>query len=173
MSAPHVQAAEVVEPEDYKIGPGDVLEISVWKNPDLTKVITVLPDGKFTFPLLGQILAAGKSVAQLSEELRQRLSRYVPEVDLSVIVTQVNSMIVYVIGRVNNPGRFVIGSNISVMQALAMAGGLNTFAKQGSIKVFREGHPKKYLPFDYDDVSKGNNLAQNILLQRGDLVVVP
>jgi polysaccharide export outer membrane protein len=157
----------------YRIGPGDVVEISVWKNPDLTRTVAVLPDGRISFPLLGPIPAAGKTVTELSADLRRRLSRFAPDVDLSVIVTQVNSMLIYVIGKVQKPGRYMLNTNITVMQALAIAGGLNPFAKSGDIKIFRQGHSDKYLPFDYDEVSKGKKFKQNILLRRGDLVVVP
>jgi polysaccharide export outer membrane protein len=121
---------------DYVIGPGDVLDISVWKEQALTKLVTVLPDGKISFPLVGPITAGGKTLDQLSKELEKRLSRFVPDLNLSVLVHQVNSMMVYVIGRVTKPGRFVLNSNIDVMQALAMAGGLTPFAEQGNVKIF-------------------------------------
>jgi polysaccharide export outer membrane protein len=168
-------AAEATKSRDpgYRIGPGDVVEISVWKNPDLTRTVTVLPDGRISFPLLGPIPAAGKTVRALSVDLRKRLSRYAPDVDLSVIVVQVNSMLIYVIGKVQKPGRYVLNTNVTVMQALAIAGGLTPFAKSGQIKIFREGHGDKYLLFNYDEVSKGKKFKQNIFLRRGDLVVVP
>jgi polysaccharide export outer membrane protein len=159
---------------DYIIGPGDVLDISVWKDEALSKLVTVLPDGRIAFPLIGEVTAGGKTLAQLSKELRTKLSRYVPDLDLSVIVHQVNSMMVYVIGRVNNPGRFLINSSVSVLQALAMAGGLNPFAKRSKIKILRnQGGQTKIFDFDYDDVSKGETLEQNIVLKRGDVIVVP
>ncbi len=159
---------------DYIIGPGDVLDISVWKDEALTKLVTVLPDGRISFPLIGEVTAGGKTLAQLSRELKGKLSRYVPDLDLSVIVYQVNSMMVYVVGRVNNPGRFVMNSNVNVLQALAMAGGLNPFAKRSKIKIFRnQGSQTKIFDFDFDDVSKGEMLEQNIMLKRGDVIVVP
>ncbi|MFZ1986885.1 MAG: polysaccharide biosynthesis/export family protein [Desulfatitalea sp.] len=176
LSAGTALAAEVKTPAvgDYLIGPGDVLDIAVWKNADLTKMVTVLPDGKISFPLVGPMTAADKTVSQLSTELRDRLTRYVPDVDLSIIVVKVNSQIIYVIGRVNDPGRFELNTNVTVMQALAMAGGLNPFAKKGDIKIFRKGLADPgYFKFDYDDVSTGVNLAQDIWLKRGDLIVVP
>jgi polysaccharide export outer membrane protein len=176
MAMPVWAASEkaVLPSADYIIGPGDVLDISVWKDEALTKLVTVLPDGRISFPLIGEVTAAGKTLAQLSKELKAKLSRYVPDLDLSVIVQQVNSMMVYVIGRVNNPGRFVMNSNVNVLQALAMAGGLNPFAKRGKIKVFRSvGIQTKIFDFDYDDVSKGEMLEQNIVLERGDVIVVP
>ena len=159
---------------NYVIGPGDILEISVWKDEALTKVVTVLPDGKITFPLIGEVVAGGKTVAQLKAELEKKIYRFAPGVDMSLLVQQVNSMLVYVIGRVNNPGRFVLNGNINALQALSMAGGLNPFAKRGSIKIFREtSEGTMILRFDYDEVAKGKNLEQNIRLHRGDVIVVP
>jgi polysaccharide export outer membrane protein len=167
-------AAATAMPSDYVIGPGDVLDISVWKNEELTKLVTVLPDGRISFPLIGRVAAGGKTVDQLSAELRQKLTRYVPDIELSVIVHQVNSMLIYVIGKVNNPGRFVVNADVNVLQALAMAGGLNPFAKSGKIKIFRQAADgTRIFDFDYDDVSKGERLELNIMLQRGDVVVVP
>jgi polysaccharide export outer membrane protein len=163
-----------IKKEDYVIGPGDVLEISVWKEEALTKLVTVLPDGKISFPLIGQTIAGGKTLAKLRTELEKKLSRFVPDLTLSVGVHQVNSMMVYVIGRVNRPGNFALNTNINVLQALSMAGGLNPFAKRSKIKIFRkEDGLDKTFDFDYDDVSKGENLEQNIWLERGDIVVVP
>jgi len=159
---------------DYIIGPGDILDISVWKDEALTKLVTVLPDGKISFPLIGEVTAGGKTLADLREELEKKLSRYVPDISLSVVVTRINSMIVYVVGRVNNPGMFGINTNVTVLKALAMAGGLNPFAKRSKIKIFREtGGQTRILSFDYDDVINGEDLGQNIQLQRGDTVVVP
>jgi polysaccharide export outer membrane protein len=159
---------------DYIIGPGDVLDISVWKDEALTKLVTVLPDGKITFPLIGEAKAGGKTVAQLKEELEKKLNRYAPGVDLSLLVQQVNSMLIYVIGRVNNPGRFVLNANVDVLQALSMAGGLNPFAKRGKVKIYRKTpRGTEIFNFDYDDVTGGKNLEQNIMLKRGDVIVVP
>jgi polysaccharide export outer membrane protein len=169
-----VDEAPVVPTDDYVLGPGDVLDISVWKDDALSKLVTVLPDGKISFPLIGEVIAGGKSIGQLRIELKKSLSRYVPDLNLSVVVTQINSMLVYVIGRVNSPGRFALNTKINVLQALAIAGGLNPFAKRGKIKIFREEkNGTQIFPFDYDDVTKGNDLRQNIRLRRGDVVVVP
>ncbi len=159
---------------DYVIGPGDVLDISVWKDTELSKLVTVLPDGKIFFPLIGEVQAGGRTVAELTGELKQKLTRYVPDVILSVVVHQVNSMLIYVIGKVNNPGRFVLNTDVNVLQALAMAGGLNPFAKSGDIKVFRQiGEGTRIYNFDYDDVSRGRDLSSNIRLVRGVVIVVP
>jgi polysaccharide export outer membrane protein len=159
--------------DDFRIGPGDVLEIAEWKNPDLTKQVIVLPDGKFSFPLVGEIQAQGKTVAQLKKEISDKLLPYVPAPNLSVVVNQVNSELVYVIGKVNKPGRFLLNSNINVLQALALAGGLNSFAKRDQISVFRDkGGKTEIFTFDYDAVTAGENLGQNVYLMRGDVVVV-
>jgi polysaccharide export outer membrane protein len=172
LNAAGAQATGAVS--DYVIGPGDMLNISVWKDESLTRQVVVLPDGRIAFPLIGQLTAAGRSLAEVTREMEQKLERFAPGVTLSVVVQQVNSLMIYVIGRVNNPGRFVLNSDINVMQALAMAGGLNPFAKRGDIKVFREvGKATEIINFDYDKVSSGEQVQQNIRLRRGDVIVVP
>jgi len=159
---------------DYVIGPGDLLDISVWKDEALTRTSVVLPDGKISFPLIGEVVAGGKTLAQLKQELEQKLARFVPDMVLSVEVKQCNSMLIYVIGRVNAPGRFVLNANVNVLQALAMAGGLNPFAKKDSIKIFRhEGENTVIIPFRYSQVADGEHLEQNIWLRQGDLILVP
>jgi polysaccharide export outer membrane protein len=160
--------------EDYIIGSGDVLDISVWQNTELTKLIIVLPDGKISFPLIGDLMAAGKTVAQLKKELEEKIIRFVPDPVLSVLVNQVSSMHIYVIGRVNRPDRFVLNTNINVLQALSLAGGLTPFAERNKIKIYRgEKDNTQIFKFSYDDFVKGNNLTQNIRLKRGDVIVVP
>lgn len=160
--------------EDYLIGPGDVLVISVWKDEALTRECVVRPDGYISFPLVGDIQTADKTPFQLRTELAKKLERYVPRVVLSVEVKQINSLIIYVVGKVNAPGRFIMNSNVDVLQAIATAGGLNIFAKRSKIKVFREGKNETTIfPFEYDEVVDGKRLGQNIRLKRGDVVVVP
>jgi polysaccharide export outer membrane protein len=174
--APPVNPAgePMVTSGSYIIGPGDLLEVSVWKDESLTRAVVVLPDGRISFPLIGQIEVAGKTLAQLKKELEGKLVRYVPDAILTLDVKQVNSLIIYVLGRVNNPGRFVLNTNVNVMQALATAGGLNPFAKRGRITIFRhEGEKTSLFKFDYDDVANGNSLEKNIQLKRGDVIVVP
>ena len=160
--------------QDYIIGPGDIIGISVWNNEALTRQVTVLPDGKIHFPLIGEVVVGGKTLVDLEKELKQRIGEFVPTPDLTVMVQQVNSMLIYVIGKVNRPGMFALTTNINVLQALTMAGGLNAFAKRNKIKIFRKEKDKTViLPFEYDDVTDGENLEQNIELKRGDVVVVP
>jgi polysaccharide export outer membrane protein len=171
-SAPSPAAASVEQ--SYRIGPGDVLDVSVWKDEALTRSCVVRPDGFISFPLIGDVPVSGKTVFGLKSEMEDKLRRFVPEVVLYLDVKQVNSLIIYVIGKVNNPGRFTLGVDVDVLQALATAGGLNVFAKGGKIKIFRLGKNETTIfPFDYDAVVDGKHLEQNIYLKRGDVVVVP
>lgn len=158
----------------YLLGPEDVLEISVWKDTELTKEVVVQPDGYFSFPLVGQVLARGRSVAQVQEELRQKLAEYISSPVVTVLLRKVQSYTVYVVGKVNRPGAFVLGREVNVMQALSMAGGMTPFASSGNILILRvEKGEQQKIPFDYDDVAKGKNLVQNIELKSGDVVVIP
>lgn len=171
-----VNAPVAAVDSNYPIGPGDILGISVWKDEALTKDVVVLPDGVISFPLLGLVHVAGKTVAQLKADLEEKIQQFVSEPVVNVEVKQVNSMVVFVIGRVNLPGagRLVLNSNMNVLQALAMAGGLNPFAKRNSIKVFRkEGDKTLIFRFHYDDVVEGERLEENIQLKRYDIIVVP
>jgi polysaccharide export outer membrane protein len=159
---------------DYIIGPGDQIGISVWRDENLTRTVVVLPDGKINFPLIGEVVAGGKTVSQLKQELEKRLARYVSDTGMTVEVKQSNSMIIFVIGRVNVPGRQMLLANTNVLQALAMVGGLNPFADKGKIKIFRQEAGKTVVfNFDYDDVSEGRHLETNIDLKRGDVIIVP
>ena len=173
--APAPVAAPSAVPETgYRIGPGDVLNIEVWKDPVLTRLVTVLPDGKIAFPLIGEIVAEGKTVSQLKKEIEGRLARYVQDAVITVEVRQMSSLQIYVLGRVNAPGRTILSANVNVLQALAIAGGPNAFANRSRIRIFRqEGEKTLILPFDYDDVTAGKNMESNILLRRGDVVFVP
>jgi polysaccharide export outer membrane protein len=146
----------------------------LWRDDALTKQVVVLPDGKISYPLIGEIIAGGRTIGDLKNEIADKLVPYVPEPVLNIEVKQVNSMILYVIGRVNSPGRFVLNANVNVLQALSIAGGLNPFAKRSKIKIFRkQGDQTKAFPFNYDEVVDGEKLSQNITLQRGDVIVVP
>jgi polysaccharide export outer membrane protein len=165
---------EALPSTDYTIGPGDVIGISVWKDESLTRTVVVLPDGKITFPLVGDLAAGGKTVAGLKKELETGLARYVADTNVTVEVKQSNSMIVYIIGRVNAPGRQVLVANTNVLQALAMAGGTNPFAKKSKVKIFRQEDGKTVMfPFDYNEVANGRHLEMNIELKRGDVIIVP
>ena len=167
-------AAAAAEADGYHIGAGDVLTIDVWKNADLTRTVQVLPDGRISFPLIGQLMVNDLTVAQLTRILQGKIAPFLSEPQISVAVEKTNSMVVYVIGRVNRPDRFLLSGNINVLQALAMAGGLTPFAKRSDIKVFREEKEgTKIFPFDYDAVTEDKALTQNIQLRRGDVIVAP
>jgi polysaccharide export outer membrane protein len=158
----------------YRIGPGDVLEISVWKDPNLSRNVVVPPDGIIAFPLIEGINVNGLAVADLRKIVTQKLSEFVPDATVTIILLEINSLKAYVIGKVNNPGEFPINMDTSVMQILAKAEGLNAFASKGGIKILRhKGNKIIKIPFDYGEVEKGKHLEQNILLQSGDVVVVP
>jgi polysaccharide biosynthesis/export protein len=170
-------AAAEVAPQDqekYLLGPEDVIEVSVWKEPDMTKQLVVQPDGKVYYPLVGEIRAAGKTVKQLQEEISKRLEKFVTDAAVTVILLKTQYYKIFVTGRVNKPGEFLVGRPTTVLQAISMAGGLTPFAAPRSIKVVRKigGQDEVHL-FDYKDVSKGHLLGQNIILQPGDVVVVP
>jgi polysaccharide export outer membrane protein len=165
-------AASAADPS-YEIGPEDVLEIAVWREEGLKKEVLVRPDGGISFPLIGEVAAAGKTVEALRTELVERLERYIPEPTVSIAVLRVAGRI-YVIGRVNKPGDFPVGRNVDVLQALSMAGGLTPFAAENGIKIVRRlGEGQVTLPFEYARVVRGEKLEQNVLLRRGDVVVVP
>lgn len=160
-------------PANYVVDAGDVLEISVWKDEGLNKQVLVRPDGGITFPLVGEIHAGGLTVAQIGEEITRRLSEYLSDPAVNVALITVNQKI-YVVGKVTKPGEFIVPARVDVMQALSMAGGPAPFADTDDIKVIRrENGSTQTFPFDYDAVSQGEDLEQNIQLKRGDVVVVP
>ncbi|MCX5893744.1 MAG: polysaccharide biosynthesis/export family protein [Deltaproteobacteria bacterium] len=175
-SNPQAEAALVakVAQETYQLGPEDAIEISVWKEPELTKQLIVRPDGKITYPLVGEIQAAGRNVKQLQEEVAKSLTKYVTDANVTVILLKTQYYKIYVTGKVNKPGDFVLGRPTDVIQAIAMAGGLTPFASPKSIVVLRRvGGTDVIYPFNYNDVSKGKSLEQNRTLLPGDVVVVP
>jgi polysaccharide export outer membrane protein len=160
--------------EGYELHPGDVLQVVVWKEPDLQAEVLIRPDGGMTFPLAGELHAAGHTVEELTRTLQQRIRRYVPEAVVTVAVKAAGGSQVFVIGKVNHPGQFPLSGPLDVMQALSLAGGSTSFADTNGIRILRrnEGHQTS-IPFRYGDVLRGHNLEQNILLQSGDTVVVP
>ena len=165
---------QVVSGGEYEIGPEDLLDISVWKEKDLQKEVLVRPDGWITFPLVGNIEAKGKTALQLQEEITQWLKQYIPNPVVSVSVKKIAGYKVFVIGRVNKPGDYVVGRYIDVLQALSLAGGLTPFAEEGNIKIVRKQNGKEtILRFNYAEVKKGRRLEQNITLQSGDVIIVP
>ena len=164
----------LAEEKGYHIGPGDVIEISVWKDPELSRNLVVPPDGIISFPLIGSIDVIPMTVPELRKIVTQKLSEFIPDATVTVMLMQINSLKAFVIGKVNEPGEFPIDLETNVMQILAKAGGLNPFASRGNIKILRQKDNKIIeIPFDYGEVEKGKNLQQNIILKTGDVVVVP
>ena len=158
----------------FYLGPGDVLEISVWKDEALTKEVVVRPDGMISFPLIGQIRAAGRPVEKLQTEVQRRISRYLPDAPVTVLVAKIGSPRIYVVGKVRQPGVYVMGHYLRVMQALAMAGGTTTFADRDDIMIIREEKGRQIImKFNYDKVASGRDLHKNITLKPGDTIVVP
>ena len=158
----------------YEVQPSDVLQVSVWREPELTQQVIVRPDGAFSFPLVGEVNAVGKTVEELRRELVQQLSRVIPDVVVTVAVTEIKGNKVYVIGQVNQPGEFIVNPRVDVMQALSLAGGTTAFASPSEIFVLRrDDGQQRRLPFNKDAVLRGRDLEQTVLLRSGDVVVVP
>jgi len=169
-------ASEVSAPdqERYRLGPEDVIEVSVWKEPDMTKTLIVQPDGKIFYPLIGEVRAVGKTVKELQEEISKRLEKFVTDAAVTVILLKTQHYKFFVTGKVNKPGEYLAGRPVSVLQAIAIAGGLSPFASPKNIKVVRKrGGMDEVYPFNYKDVSKGLLMSQDIILEPGDVVVVP
>jgi polysaccharide biosynthesis/export protein len=172
-SDPPKKAAATADP-NYVIGAQDVLDVSVWKEPDVSRVVPVRPDGKISLPLLNDVQAAGLTPSQLAAQITDSLKKYVTTPQVTVIVTTINSQRVYILGEVTRPGAYPILPGMSVLQALSSAGGFTQYARVKSIFVrrFENGKEVKY-PFNYKDVINGKKPEQEILLKAGDTIVVP
>jgi len=158
----------------YKLAAEDVLHISVWKEEGLQQDVLIRPDGKISFPLVGAIEAGGKTAEEVRLEITTKLIKFIPDPVVTVSIVKVSGNKIYVIGKVNRPGEFVVGRYIDVMQALALAGGVTPYASTSNIKVLRRNNGnQEVFKFEYNDVKNGENLEQNIVLQAGDSVVVP
>ncbi len=158
----------------YRLGPGDVLEISVWNDEALHREVRVRPDGRISFPLIGDVQAYGLTVNQLKTELEKLMDDYVPGVPITVILRSLGYPRIYIVGKVAQPGPFMMDSELTVIQALAMAGGLTTFAGKSNILILRrQGQEQEILEFNYNDLERGRNLGQNIVLLPGDTIIVP
>ena len=167
-------AAQATEGTAYVLQPGDVVNVSVWREPDLDRTLLVRPDGGISFPLAGELQAAGNSVAQLSDTLAVKLSQFIPSPVVTVTLQENLGNRIYVTGRVNKPGVYLVNQDVNVLQALAIAGGLTPFAERRNIKILRqENGVERAIPFNYKQVQRGEQLRQNIVLQPGDTVLVP
>lgn len=161
-------------PSPYLIQPGDILEISVWREDYLEREVSVQPDGMISFPLVGVLRAAGGGVLELQKKVAKRLAQYMPDPVVTVAIKEIRGNRIYVIGQVQRPGQFIMNPTIDVVQALALAGGTTPFASLNDIKILRRtGEHLTAIKFRYGDVEKGRNLQQNIILQSGDVIIVP
>ena len=173
-SHPMSEAQHAIVEASYLVQPGDTLAISVWKETELQGDVLVRPDGGLNFPLAGEIAASGRTVDEIRKAVQERIAKYIPEPVVTVIVKKADGSQIFVVGKVNRPGNFPLIRPVDVMQALSMAGGATPFADVNSIRVLRRaGDRQQAFRFRYDDVRRGRDLGQNILLHSGDTVVVP
>lgn len=169
------QSPANAETNTYLLNPGDVIDISVWREEELSKPAIVTPDGMISFPLAGTIEASGKSTIEVANELSKRLSKYIPDLQLTVSIQALSGNRIYILGKVNRPGEYPVSRYVDVVQALSIAGGTSTYAALNKIKILRrdENGKQRAIRFEYGDIEKGKNLEQNIILKAGDTVVVP
>lgn len=179
VSLPHELAQEkssLIVTTDYMLGPEDVLEITVWRNVDLSKTVTVRPDGRISLPLIGDVSAVGKTTVQLADEISGKLKEYKENPQVTILVKEVNSYAIYVLGEVAHPGKFPLKSKTTLLQAVTVAGGFTPTAARNKIVVFRfakDGAGQVKLKASYDDIVLRDGSNQNIELKPGDQIVVP
>jgi polysaccharide export outer membrane protein len=169
-----VAPSGLVTPDDYVIGPDDTLSVLFWRDKDMSAEVEVRPDGKISLPVINEIVAAGLTAEQLRARITEAASKFVTDPNVSVVVKGIHSRKVFITGMVGKPGDYSIPGRTTVLQLIAMAGGLHEFADAKNITINRteNGHQLS-LRFNYKDVSKGKNLRQNIELKPGDTVIVP
>ena len=159
---------------NYMIGPQDVVDISVWKEPDLSRTVPVRPDGKISLPLLNDIQAAGLTPGQLGAQIALNLTKYVTNPQVTVIISQINSQRIYILGEVARAGSYTLLPDMTILQALSDAGGFTAFANSKKIYVLRQDNGKQQkIPFNYKDVITGKNPSQNVAVKAGDTIIVP
>ena len=172
--SPTSSAKPATRDKNYIIGPEDVLDIDVWKQPNLSRTVPVRPDGKISLPLLGDIQAAGVTPTELGTSIQKMVQKYVSNPQVTVIVTAINSQRIYVLGERNRPGAEQLFPNMTPLQALSAAGGFTQFAKRNQVYVLRrEGSKEKRYRFDYKAALQGDPSRQTIILQPGDTIIVP
>jgi polysaccharide export outer membrane protein len=169
------RSAHAADDASYQIQPGDVLQVSVWKETELQAEVLVRPDGGMSFPLAGDLHVEGLTTAQVSQELGNRIQKYIPDPVVTVATKAIGGNHVYVVGKVNRPGEYPFSRPVDVMQALSLAGGATPFAALADIRILRRDAAGKQIaiPFDYTDIEDGKRLEKNIQLKSGDTVVVP
>ncbi|MEQ1656037.1 MAG: polysaccharide biosynthesis/export family protein [Nitrospira sp.] len=174
--ATHNDKYSLIVTADYEIGPEDVLDITVWKNADLSKSVQVRPDGKISLPLVGDVSAVGRTTSQLTEEISARLGSFMETPTVSIVVSQVNSYAIYVLGEVVKPGKYPLKSKTTLLQAVTLASGFTPVAARNKIVIFRfgkDGEGLQKIKASYDDIVLRDGSAQNIELKPGDQIVVP
>jgi polysaccharide export outer membrane protein len=168
------QMGAVPTDPNYVIGPQDIVDISVWKEPDLSRSVPVRPDGKISLPLLNDVQAAGRTPVQLGEQIASNLTKYMTNPQVTVIVSQINSQRIYLLGEVTRAGSYTLLPDMTVLQALSDAGGFTAFANSKKVYVLRLDNGKQQkIPFNYKDVISGKDPSQNIALKPGDTIIVP
>jgi len=175
-AAKAIEESSLVVTSDYTIGPEDVLEITVWRNTDLSKVVSVRPDGRISLPLIGDVGAAGKTVVQLAEAISEKLKEFKENPQVSILVKEVNSYAIYVLGEVSKPGKYPLKSKTTLLQAITLASGFTPAAARNKIVVFRfgeQGGKDVKIKASYDDIIMGDESPQNVQLRPGDTIVVP
>jgi polysaccharide export outer membrane protein len=172
-AATAIENAIINSANDYRIGAEDLLDISVWKNPELSRTVPVRPDGKVSLPLVNDVQAAGLTPTALREQLTRRLSEFIPAPEVAVIVREVHSVKVAVVGSVKTPGRYELKSPATVLELIALAQGLTDFANRDRIVILRQVNGEnKRIPFNYRKVAAGDEQA-NLVVQPGDIILVP
>ena len=174
-SGAHSDANKTAHDDSFVIGNDDVLAVSVWKEPELTKSIPVRSDGKISLPLVGEIVAAGQTPLQLEREITDKLKSFITSPEVTVIVEKVYSRKYNILGEVTKPGSYMLTADTTIMDAIAAAGGFRDFAKKSGVYVLRKGADghETNLKFNYKDFLKGKNSAQNVKLQPNDTIIVP
>ncbi|HTN42836.1 MAG TPA: polysaccharide biosynthesis/export family protein [Nitrospiria bacterium] len=171
---PQIDGQRVVD--EYRIGPEDVLEIMVWKNADLTRTVTVRPDGKISLPLIGDVQASGLTTAELKTDVTRKMKDYIAAPEISILVTTINSYFYYITGEVAHPGKYPLKERTTVLQAISMAGGFTPFASKNGMSLFRKdpnNSAEVKLRVRYDDIISSEDPRKNLELQSGDTIVVP
>ena len=169
------QSSAPLVDDEFVVGTGDVLAINVWKETEVSRVVPVRPDGRFSLPLIGEVQASGRTTKELELEITEKLKDYVSEPEVTVIVQEIHSQKFNVLGMVMRPGSYTLTKPMTVIDAIAMAGGFRDFAKQKDIYVLRRDAAGKQtrIPFNYKNVVKGQNHGQNLELESNDTVIIP
>lgn len=168
--------ASLIVTKEYIIGPEDLLEITVWRNQDLSKTVAVRPDGRISMPLIGDVAAVGKTPSQLTDEIASKLKEFKENPSVAIVVKEVNSYTVYVLGEVNKPGKYPLKSKTTLLQGITMAGGFTPTASRNKLVVFRfgeNGSGDERIKASYDDIVLRDGSRQNVELKPGDTVVIP